>query len=355
MCLKGLFMQPLIYESYGPDGVIKNKNVSNSSRLVLEEAEKFGINWEIIPCTQLIQLSFKDKIRTYYHQVPSSTTALAKYSCNNKRITTNLLFNSDISVPKGYRIKKNSSEEYLISSYENLQKPLVVKPSNGSWGENITVNIITYEDFLNAVNLALTYTSKQDDIAIVEEMFQGSEYRILATREKVIGILHRRPASVVGNGVDSIKKLISEKNKNPIRSNKKSGTTSHIKIAMDDLMLKLLRQDNRDFDSVIPQGERVFLRGVSNISQGGDAIDFTDRVHPSVNQIAVEAINAIPGLSFAGIDFLSQDITKKQSANSYTIIEINDSPGFDIHDFPYKGKNRHAAREFLLLMFPELK
>ena len=348
-------MQPLIYESNGPSGVIKNKNVSNSSRLVLEEAEKLGIDWEIIPCTQLIQLTYKDRIQTYYHQVPTSTTALAKYSCNNKRITTNLLLHSDISVPKGYRITKESTQEYLQLAYESLQKPLVVKPSNGSWGENITVNITTYEEYVTAVAVAFSYTSKKDDIAIVEEMFQGLEYRILATREKVIGVLHRRPASVVGNGVDSIKDLIIEKNKNPIRSDKKSGTTSHMEIVMDDSMLQLLEQDGKDFDSIVPKKQRVFLRGVSNISQGGDAIDYTDRVHPSVKKIAIEAINAIPGLSFAGIDFLSADITKKQSKDSYAIIEINDSPGFDIHDFPYKGENRHAAREFLFLMFPELQ
>ena len=348
-------MQELIYEFYGPEGVIKSKDVSNSSRLVLKEAKKLGIDWEIIPCTQLIQLTYGDKTRTYYHQVPASTTALAKYTCSNKRVTTNLLLNSDISVPKGYRLKKDSSEEYLQSAYDTLQKPLVVKPSNGSWGENITVNINTYVDYKNAVALAFQYTSKKEDIAIVEEMFQGSEYRILATQEKVIGVLHRRPASVVGNGLNSIKELIVEKNKNPIRGDKENGTTSHMEIVMDDLMLKMLEGDSKDFDYVVPRGERVFLRGVSNISQGGDAIDFTDRVHPSVNKIAIEAMNAIPGLSFAGIDFISKDITKKQSKNSYTIIEINDSPGFDIHDFPYKGKNRHAAREFLFLMFPELQ
>jgi len=52
---------------------------------------------------------------------------------------------------------------------------------------------------------------------------------------------------------------------------------------------------------------------------------------------------------------ISKDITKKQKKGTYIIIEINDSPGFDIHDYPYEGKNRHTAREFLFLMYPELQ
>ncbi|MCB9813114.1 MAG: ATP-grasp domain-containing protein [Pseudomonadales bacterium] len=347
-------MSQLIYEFYSPKGIIKNKNISNSSRLVLKEAEKFGVDWNIISCTQIIELSFKGKKRTFYHQVPSTTSALAKYACNNKKVTTNLLYNNGISVPKGYRVRNSSSDKFLLSVYENLQKPLVVKPSDGALGENITLNIVDFDEYLDAVDYAIEYSGKQKASVIVEEMFKGTEYRILATREKVIGVLFRRPASILGNGLDSIKELIKKKNQDPIRA-LKSGTTSHLKIRMDDRMLRLLQKNAMDFSSIPPKGKRIFLRRLSNVSQGGDAIDFTDKVHQSVKDIALNAINAVPGLSFAGIDFLSTDITKKQTKNSYIIIEINDTPGFDIHDFPYEGKNRHAAREFLFLMFPELK
>ncbi|MCA9369485.1 bifunctional glutamate--cysteine ligase GshA/glutathione synthetase GshB, partial [Candidatus Woesebacteria bacterium] len=198
------------------------------------------------------------------------------------------------------------------------------------------------------------YGGTHSKTIIIEEMFAGEEYRILATREKVIGILNRRPASVLGNGVDPIKILIQEKNKNPLRG-VKNGTASHLKIRMDQKMKNTLAEQGLSFDTIPEEGERIFLRNVSNVSQGGDAIDFTDLVHPSVNEIALKAIRAIPGLSFAGVDFLSTDITKPQTKDSYVIIEINDSPGFDIHDYPYEGENRHAAREFLFLMFPELR
>lgn len=332
----------------------KSKNVSNSSRLILKEAEKLGINWDIIPGTQIINLTYKGITQTFYHQVPSTTTALAKYSCNNKKITNNLLTHAGINVPKGYRIKKDHNNKYLKEIYEDLQKPLVVKPSNGTWGENITVNINSYKEYLKAVEIALDYSSEKNTGAIVEEMFPGLEYRVLATREKVIGILYRRPASVVGNGKDTIKKLIKEKNKEDIRGIKGSDK-SHLKIRIDKRLQKYLHDQELSLEVVPQKGERIFLRRVSNISQGGDALDYTDRVHPSVKEISLRAINAIPGLAFAGIDFMSNDITKPQKSDNYVIIEINDSPGFDIHDYPYQGINRHAAREFINLLFPKLK
>jgi len=347
-------MPQLIYEFNSPNGVVKNKNISHSSRLILSEAEKYGVEWRIIPCTQLIELNYKGDIQAFYHQVPSSTSALAKYSCNNKMVTTNLLFSHDICVPKGFRVKRETSKEDLQLYYKNLHKPLVVKPSDGSLGENITININTYDKYLNSIEYALEYTGKENATVIVEEMFDGTEYRVLATREKVLGVLYRRPASILGNGKDSIKQLIKEKNSHPIRSLKK-GTCSHLKIRMDSRMSKYLEEQGLDFNSIPKNDQRVYLRKVSNISQGGDAIDFTDKVHSSVKEIALKAINAVPGLSFAGIDFLSKDITKKQKKGTYIIIEINDSPGFDIHDYPYEGKNRHTAREFLFLMYPELQ
>ena len=284
--------------------------------------------------------------------MPATSTALAKYACNNKKITSNLLHNAGITVPKGFRVKPDYTEKYLTEVFLALKKPVVVKPSNGNLGDNITVGITDFEQYQQALNLAFSYTDREN-AAIVEEMFSGKEYRILVTREKVLGILHRVPANVVGDGKQTIKSMIKQKNTQAIRS--EDGTKSHLKIRIDADLRANLKNQELELSTVLKAGKQVFLRKVSNISKGGDAIDFTDEAHPSVNQIALDAIQAVPGLSFAGVDFLTQDITKQQTPDSYVIIEINDSPGFDIHDYPYKGKNRHVAREFLYLLFPELR
>lgn len=347
-------MSKLIYKYFSIKGLEKSKNLSNSSRLILSEADKYAVFWKIIPGTQIVSLTYKGQEKYFYHQIPSGTSALAIYACNNKKITSNLLQQAGISVPQGYRIRKDHDNKYLLGVYDNLVKPLVVKPSAGAWGENISLNITTHEEYFDAIDLAFSFSSKKKSEIVVEEMFAGEEYRVLTTRDKVIAVAKRVPTNVTGNGKDNIKKLIKIKNLEDIRISK-GINKSHLKIIMDERLRKYLTDQGMDLDTVLEAGQRVFLRKVSNISQGGDAIDYTDKVHLSVKEIALKAIKTIPGLVFVGIDFMSSDITKPQTKDSYVIIEINNSPGFDIHDYPYQGKNRHAAREFLFLIFPELR
>jgi len=343
-----------IYKYFSTEGLKKSKSVSNSSRLIIREAELYGVDWKIIPGTQIVTLTYKGQEKSYYHQIPTTTTALALYATHNKKITSNLLQQAGIRVPRGFRVRKDSTNEYLNDVYENLNKPLVVKPTDGTWGENISLDITTPDQYFEAVDLAFEYSIKKKRGVIVEEMFDGTEYRVLCTRDKVIGVLKRVPANVIGNGIDTIEKLIKLKNSEEIRGIKGSDK-SHLRIIKDKKLKKYLTEQGLDLDTVPKVGTQIFLRKVSNISQGGDAYDYTDLVHPSVKEIALKAINTIPGLAFAGVDFMSSDITKKQTKDSYVIIEMNDSPGFDIHDMPYQGKNRHAAREFLFLIFPELR
>lgn len=322
--------------------------------MVIEEAKKYGITWSIIPGTQIITLEHNGKKQTYYHQVPSSTSALALYSTNNKPITSRILQAAGVSVPHGFRVKAKYGTEYAREVFDFLKKPLVVKPSNGALGDNITINISNYPQYLSALELAFSFSKAKESVAVVEEMFVGNEYRILATQEKVIGVLKRVPAHVIGDGTQSIAALIKRKNQEKIRSSDDI-SRSHLKIRVDAKLKENLAELDLNLKSVPQKNEVITLRKVSNISQGGDAIDVTDSIHKSVEKVALRAMRAIPGLSFAGIDFMTQDITLAQTADSYVIIEINETPGFDIHDYPYEGKNRHAAREFLYLLFPELR
>ena len=126
-------------------------------------------------------------------------------------------------------------------------------------------------------------------------------------------------------------------------------------IEIDTDLYENLAKQNLTLDSIPAAGQHVQLRSVSNIMQGGDSIDMTDLVDPSVKEIALRAINAVPGLGFAGVDFMTKDITQPQSEGTYIIIEINSSPGLCIHEHPYEGKRRFTDREFLYVMFPELE
>ena len=143
------------------------------------------------------------------------------------------------------------------------------------------------------------------------------------------------------------------KNKDPRRGSGHS--KSLVKIKVDDIVKELLKKQNKNLSSIPEKDEIVYLRPNSNISTGGDSYDVTSLVNPKVKKLAVKIIRSIPGLAYAGIDYLTKDITAEPTKRNYIIIEVNDSPMISMHHVPYIGKQRNVAGEIIDMIFPETK
>ncbi|MNN84869.1 Glutathione biosynthesis bifunctional protein GshAB [compost metagenome] len=113
-----------------------------------------------------------------------------------------------------------------------------------------------------------------------------------------------------------------------------------------------LRNQSKSLSDVPEKGETVYLRENSNISTGGDSIDFTDQVDVSYKQIAIQAAKAA-GATFCGVDMMVEHIDKGATNHNYSIIEINFNPAIHIHCYPYQGINRKADDKILDLLFRE--
>lgn len=335
------------------DGVKKLKKVSFSTVLILEEAERVGVEWEKIAYTGLFKLCYKNQVKYFHAQIPSTTTEFAAYICNNKRISKHILSEAGISVSKGYQIEFEDKKPYRLRVFEVLKKPLVVKPVNDQQGTNVFLNIKTEEDYIAASRKIYRYYGKNKVEIVVEEMFVGDEYRVLATQEKILSVIKRVPANVVGDGRLIIRKLIEQKNLDPIRVK----VNTYKSIVLDEVVTNYLANQNLSLRSVLPKGKRVFLRPHSplDITLGGDTIDVTDRIHPSVKAVIEKVMKSIPGLSLAGIDYMTKDIESEQTAENYKIIEVNASPSLDWNEFPIEGPQRKIAYEFLKIIFPDLE
>ena len=163
--------------------------------------------------------------------------------------------------------------------------------------------------------------------------------------DKVIGATNRIPANVIGDGVQTISQLIDDKNK--VRKN--IPYLSYKPIKVDSSVKELLNQKGYSLDTVIPKGEQVFLRKVSNLSSGGDPLDETDNLTDEVKQIAVNALNAIPDLHQGGVDVIVDENDPKKGY----VIEINATAEVAFHHFPIKGKARHVSKAIVDYYFPE--
>lgn len=333
-------------------GFEKLKKISYSTLLVLDEAERQGIEWKKLRYTDIFELKHKGVTKYFHAQTPSETTELAYYCCKNKRVVNNILADAGISTSKGYLILKSDDQEYQRELFHSLQKPLVVKPADDLQGNNVYLNIRTEEACLTALKQIHTFYGQRGVEVLVEQMFAGDEYRILATREKILSVIKRVPANVIGDGILTIAQLIELKNADPRRTELQTYKT----IIIDEELVSYLHKQTLHLGSILEAGQQVFLRPHSpkDISLGGDTVDVTDQVHTDVHQIVQRVMQAIPGLALAGIDYMTTDISAPQEEKKYIVIEVNASPSLDWNQFPLIGKERNIALEFLRIMFPDL-
>ena len=110
---------------------------------------------------------------------------------------------------------------------------------------------------------------RHDKTVLVEEFLTGKEYRFLVIGDEVIGVLHRVPANVVGDGVSTIEELVREKNKDPLRGT--GYRTPLEKIRLGETEELFLKGQGKTRTDIPKKGEIVYLRENSNISTGGTA------------------------------------------------------------------------------------
>lgn len=279
------------------------------------------------------QLSMGDKVTQEAFEI-----------CNNKDLTKQYLRKLNVPVPEGKVYTKKDTHEEIGNYADEIGYPVVLKPTDGNAGKGVFANIQSREALLELVD-HVQNELKYEEI-IVERFVEGNEYRIVVIEDKVLGAMIRRPASVLGDGKQTLSQLIKQKNE--IRKANPHLTSRLIKV--DREVIDLLHRSGHTLKSIPKSGERIFLRHKSNLSAGGDAIDTTDDLTPEIKQIAIDAGKAIPGLAHYGVDMI---VDRKR--NTGVILEVNARPGFGGHLFPMEGQPRDFAKEVIDYYFPETK
>lgn len=322
-----------------------------STQLLLREAVRRGITFDILDRGENFVRLKRDEHVQYVRQ--ATKTSLDNYASilmmENKVITKRVLEEHGIRVPKGLDYVDNTSAKAGFLYFKN--RAVVIKPKLTNFGLGITI-LKSNSDvaiFERAVDIAFDF----DSSILIEEFIEGKEFRFFVMADEVVGILHRVPANVTGNGIDTIRELVVEKNKDPLRG--KGYHTPLEKIQLAEAELMFLKAQGKDFDTTPGNDETVFLRENSNISTGGDSIDFTDDIPESYKQIAVKAAQALD-VKITGLDMIIPDYTQEATNDNYAIIELNFNPAIHIHCHPFKGKNRRLNEKLLdLLGFPIIK
>jgi D-alanine-D-alanine ligase-like ATP-grasp enzyme len=246
----------------------------------------------------------------------SNTSQLATNIATHKYLAASVMGQASLPVPK--HIVVRTFEEAQVAA-ERVKFPVVMKPTSTDKGVGVTVGIENNEELKFAWSQAAPYGN-----VLIEQMLYGLDHRLHVVDGKCIYVIRRTPPYVVGNGIDTLERLLSlnamERASHPIY--KKYGNVS-----LTDAVVKHFMEKNGLLpSSVIEAGKTVYLRSNSNVSTGGSFEDVTEKAHPD-NILLAERAARIVGLDNAGIDFITTDISKSWAHSTGGICEINPNPG----------------------------
>jgi len=317
-------LEPLIYQ------LKKFRDVSllgPSTESIVNEAKRRGI-----PCIRLnensyVQLGHGCYQRRIQASLIDSTSAIGVEIADDKERTKNILAETGIPVPEGISVDDLAKAQAAATK---LGYPVVVKPLIGNHGRGITIDIQDEDE----LTVAYKNAEKVCDNILIEKFLVGLDFRILVINGKFVAASQREPAFVTGDDSSTVQDLIDQVNDDPERGvgHEKNLT----RITIDAMTERLLRVKELSLQSVLPAGQKLYVKSTANLSSGGTAVNMTEIVHPLVKLMA-ERIARIIGLDVIGIDIVAPTLQEPLKKNFGGVVEVNAAPGLRMHLKPTEG------------------
>lgn len=306
-----------------------------TTKLIYYELVRRGLDVEILS-TQSSWLRYVDRegVSHYLRSTLSDKEKAQAYIIAHDKYLTKLFCERlGIPYPKTYL----SNDDY--SQVFDQAQSVVVKPLDGAHGEGITVGITDRTSLEEAITRAHEVSSK----VLIQEQVTGDDYRVLFIDKQYAATIKRRPAEVVGDGVSTVRQLIEKENTNPLRGANYQKSMEYISIENAEHFL------GNKIDTDIPKdGEQYRVVGVANLSSGGSAQDVTDDIPQSMKASAEKLVRELD-MGICGVDFMWSG----RPGDTPQVIEINATPGIDMHDDPLFGTPRGVIKKFVDFLLSE--
>ncbi|RZA10449.1 MAG: hypothetical protein EOP10_34755 [Proteobacteria bacterium] len=321
--------------------MVERRALGPSTKAIVDAAIAREIPWTRLNDQSLIQLGH-GKNRKFIQATQSFTTRsiAVEISCN-KALTKDFLERACIPVPYG-KVVRNEAD--ARRAWHSIGGIAAIKPLDGNQGKGVSLYINSEDEAARAYHIAAEYSSR----VIVEEMYEGDDYRLIVVGGKLVAASKRMAPSVIGDGVSTVAALVAKENLDPRRGDGHEKPMT--KIPLDEIALICLQKQALTEQSIPEKNRVVSLRDNTNLSTGGKAIDVTDEVHPSIARMCERAAQTI-GLDICGIDLLAGDISKPLTKHN-GIVELNTAPGIRMHHYPSEGKSRDVGAAIVEMLYP---
>ncbi len=309
--------------SFVPDLVKRRTN----NRHLIAAARTLDIPLRIVPGSVFL-CGYGDRSRMLNSSSTDRTSASSLDISRDKAIARQFMRQCNVPVAD-QRIAATAEE--AVQAARDVGFPVVVKPRSRDGGVGVSANMRDEA----AVRRAFKKARAEDSSVLVERFIAGREFRILIVNGQLLSVHEREPATIVGNGTDSVSDLVGQENARRAREPQTGFTNIAITLGEDADHCLATQGLNRK--SVPGNGVQVRLATVPKVATGG-ATRPVDKatVHADVIAAAGKAARMLR-LDVAGIDYIAPDCTRSWRETGGAITEINPIPqinrmeGSDIH------------------------
>lgn len=245
-----------------------------------------------------------------------ATPFIGSMLARNKLLTNNTL--RQAGIPMAPQIIAPSAD-HAVAAARELGFPVVVKAADKDGGVAVYAGLTSERE----VRIAHREARQQTANVIVEKHIEGRDYRLNIYHGKVLWAIERVPAGLVGDGESTLRQLLEEENRNPLRN---AGANSPLKpLAFDAEARQVLKGMGLSPESIPGKGRFVPLRRRANIAMGGTPVSVMDRLHPDNVRLAVRAATLL-SLDVAGVDLILPDIERSWLETGGVVCEVNAQP-----------------------------
>jgi len=317
---------------FAPSATTGLDELNPYARIIADEARQRGIRVEVLdPSWGELKLVHGGRRVITREALSELTTAVAMSRCDDKRIARRIFTEAGLTVARGMLATGDTPDTDLLAEVGEL----VVKPSRGEQGRGITVGVTTREELETAIGLAAALCPD----VLLEERVEGQDLRVVVIGDDVVAAAVRQPATVIGNGRQRIRDLISAQSRR-----RSAATGGESVIPLDTTTETVVRDAGYELDDVLPDREHLAVRRTANLHTGGTINDVTAELHPALADAAIEASRALD-LPVTGIDMMVPAVDEP----NYVMIEANERPGLANHE------PQPVAQRFIDLLFPATK
>lgn len=332
------YFEKVLHKTLSAVGIVRfstdiEKAITGRSKLIWEEANRRGLKMEQIVIMGRYIEHYRVKIQgktLYFESLPIPPWLPQKgYAwLDDKFKLAKILQSKNIPVPQSIKIR---TKKATVEAFELLNKPLIIKPKNGSRSRHTTTNINTKDEALKAFVLGHQITPSM----VIQEHLFGSVYRATVINNELVGFFRGDPPQVIGNGVKNIKELIEEKNKNH------PALLSDIQINTE--LIDFIKRQNYTLESILPNAKTINLIAKTGRMYGGYTKEMLPEVHPKMHEIFKKAGETVQA-PVVGFDLIIQDPTLDPDTQTWGIIEANSLPFIDLHYFALEGEPINLAK-----------